>query len=105
MKFVLRILSLIFIVLFIAGMFLILQNQQPLTFRDFLVAIQNSPQIDMSLFDDFINYEIIADSWGVFAFLARFLNVFLDILKFVLYICVMLTQVLLYVLHYIQYIS
>lgn len=105
MKFVLRILSLIFIVLFVAGMFLILQDQQPLVFRDFLTAIQNSPQIDMSLFGNFMNYEINAESWGIFAFLARFFNIFLDVLKFVLYICVMLTQVLLYVLHYIRYIS
>lgn len=105
MRFVLRIMFLIVIVLFVAGMFLVLQEQEPLMFRDFLTAIQNSPQIDMSLFDDFINYKIVADSWGVFAFLARFFNIFLDILKFVLYICVMLTQVLLYVLHYIQYIS
>lgn len=76
-----------------------------MSFRDFLMAVQASPQIDMSVFDDFMHYEIIADSWGVFAFFARFLNIFLDILKFVLYICVMLTQVLLYVLYYIHYIS
>lgn len=104
MRFVFSIMLACFIVLFVVGSFLIAQDLQPLYFRDFMDALEQSPKFDTSVLTTVVNISIDPDSWGFFAFLARFINFILDIAKLLLYISVLLLNVLSYIFYFLEYI-
>ena len=82
----------IFLVIFIIAVARSLLGSAPMTFKGFLTSITDVPSIDIST--QVIDWSIVG-SWGAFDFLRIFINSFVMILNFSIFIIQMLINLLL----------
>lgn len=98
----LSILSLVFIIILAAGLLRKLSGGSSVpTFTGFLEMLTSVPDISIP----FINAGIIQQlgDWGIFNFLRDFLNIFIDLLNIVVFLCNGIVQINLYVIYFLRW--
>lgn len=94
--------GLVFLILAAVSVVRMLIGGEILTFGGLLDCLANVPQVDMSL-SSFSVIPSLGD-WGAFNFLSTFLNLLIDILNLVIYAFKGLSQVVLYVVYFVQFV-